>query len=406
MIAFVLVRAFASVLVLSPSAQANAQQVCPGPRTVFDYDDPAVATNDRRLWAEADRILRLPDKAQALEIAHVYRDILSVLHPRMYPLANWHLAPPGRLNDLKSRPRRSVSGPYNSMYAQQVSLAMLAAHPTEAQPLIQIDLTSSNPETLERGLFVARHMTEARFPDLYDDLKRVFLSDRECSDTALGSLLNYAGLPRVSSADERRGRVHELTPVLAARFQRDPGRYASYLGTLLAVGPAPAQVLTALQSDDATVRQYASHAVIASTDPRLAPYVRRMLADANPYVRLNGFSIGFRGVRRRDAAYNDIKPALDTLMRDPDWRVRLDVLETFAFAGDQACVPVLFDLLSMWAAGDRTIPDEDFRQVAILVESITRQTFGFGDGKLPARQDPANRLAIGKFSNWVKAQKH
>jgi hypothetical protein len=75
------------------------------------------------------------------------------------------------------------------------------------------------------------------------------------------------------------------------------------------------------------------------------------------------------------------------------------------FAGDQASVPVLFDLLSRWAAGDRTIPDEDFRQVAILVESITHQSFGFGDGKLPARKDPANRRAIGKLSNWVKAQK-
>lgn len=171
MISFVLVRVFASVLVLSPSAQASAQEVCPGPRLVFDYDDPAVAANDRRLWAETDRILRLPDKAQALEIAHVYRDILSVLHPRRYPLANWHVAPLGRLDDLKSLPRRSVSGPNNNMYAQQLSLALLAAHPTEAQPLIQIDLRSSNAETLERGLFVARHMTEARFPDLYDDLK-------------------------------------------------------------------------------------------------------------------------------------------------------------------------------------------------------------------------------------------
>jgi len=92
-------------------------------------------------------------------------------------------------------------------------------------------------------------------------------------------------------------------------------------------------------------------------------------------------------------------------MRDPDWRLRLNVLQTFAFAGDQACVPVLFDLLSMWAAGDRTIPDEDFRQVAVLVESITHQSFGFGDGTLPARKDPANRRAIGRFSSWVKAPK-
>ena len=392
------------VLLLSVSVRVSAQQACPEPELAHDFDNPTVAANDRRLWMEVNRILRLPSRQQALEIGHVYRDIFSVLHPRWYALDNWHVRPDGDLNYLKSRSGSGINSAYLNMDAQQASLALLAAHPQEAQPLIQRDLRSSNPEVIERGASAAGMMPAARFPDLYDDLKNVFLRGRECSEKALGQLFAYAGFPG-RTADNRPTRLQELIPVLVARFQKDPRAYAGYLQNLLSVGPAPAELLAALDSDDSMLRDFASLALSSSTDSRLGPYVRMMLTDPNPGVRQHGFSIGFAGLRRRDVAYKDFKPALETLMRDPVWRLRLNALEAFAFSGDASCAPVLLDLFRKWAGRDPSVPDKDFSQLAVLAEAVAHRKFGFGVGKLPAHEDPANRLAIGKFSDWVTGQK-
>ena len=398
-----LFRALAVALLLLPSAQASAQQACPVPQLSDDFNKPTVVANDSRLLAEANRIVNLPDPQRALQIAHVYRDIFSALHPRWYPLDNWHVEPDGDLNYFKSRVGVRVRSAYTAMYAQQISLALLAAYPREAQPLIQRDLRSNNLEELERGIFVARRMTQERFPDFYDQLKNIFLRGGACSDEALAHLFRYVDHRR-DPADRSQSRLLELRPVLIAKFQKDPENYAYYLAGLLSVGPAPAELIADLDSNDPTLRARATFALSNNTDPRLAPFVFRMLSDPDPRIRLFGFRMGRSGLQRKGDGYGEIKPALEAMMRDPDWAVQLDVLETFAFTGDPVCAPVLLEVIRKWAAGDPWVPDKDFGQLAILAEAIAHQKFGFGDRNLPARDDPANTRAIGKFSDWVSTQ--
>ena len=98
-------------------------------------------------------------------------------------------------------------------------------------------------------------------------------------------------------------------------------------------------LLAAADSPDETLRLSASRALLGNRDPRLAPYVRRMLRDASPWVRRNALHMGLAGVGRGDAAFKEMKPALDGLLRDADWGVQLDALMTYAFRGDRACMP-------------------------------------------------------------------
>ena len=73
-------------------------------------------------------------------------------------------------------------------------------------------------------------MDEPRFPDLYDDLKAIFLGRGPCLEEALASLFNYAGFPR-DAANRRPSRASELLPLLLSDFHKSPERYAVYLDT-------------------------------------------------------------------------------------------------------------------------------------------------------------------------------
>jgi HEAT repeat protein len=165
-------------------------------------------------------------------------------------------------------------------------------------------------------------------------------------------------------------------------------------------------LLADLESGDVTRRELAISALRRNGDPRLAPFVATMLGDPKWNIRLTGFRMGHAGVQRKDPAFTAVAPVLETLLRDPHWSVRREALITFAFAGNQASVPVLHELLTKWAAGDPFLSDADFHQLASLADAIGRQRFGFGDSRarVPARRDPKNPAAVEKFARWATAR--
>jgi hypothetical protein len=171
-------------------ALTAAAQKCPSP-TLWDFDDRQVAGREYNFWIEVDGIARMPDPQRATQIPHVYRDIFADLHKRWYALDNWMILPVRLDGYRKSKTpeqwvKVGIQPGYPNMFSQGIALGLFIGYPQQTQPLILQDLRSADPEAISRGIYVAGHMQESAFPDLFDDLQRVsLLSDLDSSDANL-----------------------------------------------------------------------------------------------------------------------------------------------------------------------------------------------------------------------------
>lgn len=397
--------AFASLLFTLTTAAA---QKCPSP-TLWDFNDRQIASREYNLWLEVDRIARMPDPQRATQIPHVYRDIFADLHKRWYALDNWMILP-GRLEGYRERKTPEqwvkvgiIQPGYPNMFSQGIALTLFIGYPQQTQPLILQDLRSLDPEAISRGIYVAGHMRESAFPDLFDDLRRISFSDGPCADEALQNLVGYSlnfQSPILGTSVVPSSRALDLVPLLVPRFQKQPERYARSLRELLRFAPAPKTLLADLDSSDANLRRNALFALADNKEPIATRYILQLAADRDPKIRAWSIGLGFE---KRRSDFSLLKPTLAKLMYDPEFDVRLAATKNFAAQGDPICASPLLGLLKeAYRTGNG-----EFFTLAMSADAVAHQKFGFDSGteRVPL-QNERNEAALKRYSNWVRLRKH
>jgi len=387
-----------------------AGQTCPSPK-LWDFYDREVASREYNLRLEVDRIARMPDAQRATQIPHVYRDIFADLHKRWYALDNWMMPLVTSLDGYRESktPAQGIKfgaiAGYPNMIAQQISLLLFVAYPQQTQPLILQDLRSADSEAISRGLYVAGWMQEAVLPGLFDDLQRISLSDGQCSDEALRTLVDYSLRPTAPFQLPDRGKTFTpsskalgLIPLLVPKFQKQPERYAWVLRDLLRYAPAPESLLADLDSKDVIPRQQALYALEQNQYLPTTSYILKLAADRDPKLRAWSIRLGFQ---KRRPDFSHIKPALAKLMNDPESDIRRSATEQFAGRGDPICAASLLRLLrEAYEKGSG-----DFFQLAASADYIAHQKFGFDSGteRVPMRNE-RNEAALKRYARWVRSR--
>jgi hypothetical protein len=384
-------------------ALTTAAQKCPSP-TLWDFDDRQVAGREYNFWLEVDGIARMPDPQRATQIPHVYRDIFADLHKRWYALDNWMILPV-RLDEYRKSKtpeqwvKVGIQPGYPNMFSQGIALTLFIGYPQQTQPLILQDLRSADPEAISRGIYVAGHMQESAFPDLFDDLKRISFSDGPCADEALQSLVSYSLNFRFSilgTSVAPSSRAIDLVPLLVPRFQKQPERYARSLRELLRFAPPPKALLADLDSSDANLRRNALFALADNKEPIPTRYILQLAADRDPKMRAWSVGLGFE---KRRSDFSLLKPTLAKLMYDPEFDVRLAATKNFAAQGDPISASPLLGLLKeVYRTGNG-----EFFTLAMSADAVAHQKFGFDSGteRVPL-QNERNEAALKRYANWVR----
>jgi len=394
--------AFASLLF----ALNTAAQKCPSP-TLWDFNDSQVAGREYNFWIEVDRIARMPDPQRATQIPHVYRDIFADLHKRWYALDNWMILPVRLDGYRKSKaPEQRVKAGfpgYPNMFSQGIALGLFIGYPQQTQPLILQDLRSADPEAISRGIYVAGHMQESAFPDLFDDLKKISFSDGPCADEALQSLVGYSlnfRFPILGKSVTPSSRALDLVPLLVPRFQKQPERYARSLRELLRFAPPPKALLADLDSSDANLRRNALFALADNKEPIPTRYILQLAADRDPKMRAWSIGLGFE---KRRSDFSLLKPTLARLMSDPEFDVRLAATKDFAAQGDPICASPLLGLLKEVYRTE----NGEFFALTMSADAVAHQKFGFDSGteRVPMKNE-RNDAALKRYENWVRSREH
>ena len=102
-------------------------------------------------------------------------------------------------------------------------------------------------------------------------------------------------------------------------------------------------LLALLDSENPNFRWRAAYALARSGDPILAPSVKELAQDGSPEVRRQAVGVGFS---LTDEAFDAVRPALVSLLSDPEIAVRLEAAVYFAQQQDRACARALWELMN------------------------------------------------------------
>ena len=343
--------------------------------------EPATLTAARRIFVEVEQVVRMSAGDQVGQLPRLYRDVCPQLAGRFLSPSPIVFTRPSATKDELTVDQRAaelekMSGwPALAQSARTKCREIFERHPDEVQTLVEADFRSESTEAVRRGLSMAGGI---RLTALFDQVVDAFHSSEE---SAAAYALRGLGDTRA-------------IPILIAKHSEDPTRYFEVLRTLQRRHPAHPMLLALLDSEQPKVRWQAAYALSESGDAALIPWVKKLADDESPQVRRQAVGVGFS---LTEEALDAVRPALVSLLSDPDVSVRLEAAVYFAQRQDPVCARSLWELMKR--AED--LEPWQHSNTAQAIHSLTGGSyFGFTPGTVSSPE--VRKAALKRFTRWIE----
>jgi hypothetical protein len=339
----------------------------------------------KRLILEVERIRRLEPKEQKREVERLYR----TLAPRVRDTFRYHLRA-RELDYTRGRDQMTpeawvekawAMSPDAYMYllwdTRATAYAILGKNRAELRPLVVADLASKDEKVVKWALHVVGEVGGKEF---FEPVLEVFEKNAACADAAIYALRSLRDPRAIAPLIKRH-------PDLVAVFEA--------LRTLQRQRPADPVLVALLDARDAEVRWRAAYGLAESGDPALVGRIEKLVRDEDPRVRQAAANMG---LCLEKEAYQRIRPAIVTLVKDPNPGVKKFVLMCLAQRRDAACGRALLEM-----ARDPRLGQREHYEVMRMIHDLTGSQFGYDTSATGWRPDtPKNQEALRRFAEWVE----
>ena len=334
----------------------------------------------RKIFLEIEHVARMAARDQVDRLPRLYRDVCPQLTGRFLSAAAilFYPSPPKENPTPEERAAELEKMGGWAVLVQHARTRcgeIFGRHPDEVQPLVEEDLRSESKETVRRGLSMAGGI---RLTALFDQVVDAFHGSEE---SAAAYALRGVGDTRA-------------IPILIAKHPEDPTRYFEVLRTLQRRHTAHPMLLALLDSEQPKVRWQAAYALAESGDAELIPWVKKLADDESPQVREKAVGVGFS---LTGEALEAVRPALVSLLSDPEVAVRLRAAVYFAQRQDPVCARALLELMKR--AED--LKSWQHSNVVQAIHSLSGGSyFGFTPGTVSAPE--VRKEALERFARWIE----
>ena len=343
----------------------------------------------RKIFLEVEQTARMSARDQVGHLPRLYRAVCPQLAGRFLSASLIFFAKSSVVSITKpSAPMEELTADQRAAELEKmggwVALAhgartrcreIFERHRNQVQPLVEEDLRSESTEAVRRGLSMAGGI---RLTALFDQVVDAF---HDSEESAAAYALRGLGDTRA-------------IPILIAKHPEDPTRYFEVLRTLQRRHAAHPMLLALLDSEQPSVRWRAAYALAESGDAALIPWVKRLARDDSPQVRRQAVGVGFS---LTDEALDAVRPALVSLLSDPEVSVRLQAAVYFAQRQDAVCARALWELM-------KHAEDLEPWQHSNVVQAIHSLSgwsyFGFTPGTVSTPE--VRKAALQRFARWIE----
>jgi hypothetical protein len=363
----------------------------------------------RTRFLDIERVARFPAEEQAKEIPRLYRELAPpVLYFNAEGLLSYCPA------DILHRDAgiSSAGGSPTDRWAKQLADAVarltadqvadnlgsrlwldiagraraiqtLRRHLPTLRPLVREDLESAKPERVGRA---AAFVHTLRLEEFLDTILTIYLRNDACSPAAQGALIWYP------NPDAR------VAKALLADVAKTPAaviRHGELLNGMLWRRPADPVLVRLLVSPEVAIRRAAAWALSDCKDDSLAPHVAKLAKDTDRETRI---ACARMAERLSDRVFTTVSGEVQSLLRDPETKVRIQACSCLAAHKDLAAAHTLLAFLKSAA-----VEPGDAVGIMQALAKLTGSTFNYNLHQWgPA--SPGNREAIARFEEWIRRQ--